>query len=366
MKFFLIFSLPFLLLSYKSSTSLQDKNSTNKIRFIGEQIIPANQEFENTSVGGLSSIDYANGKYYCISDDKRKPTRFYEMELIFDKNSFSRINVTNVIPILNEQLELDPEALRFDTHSGNFVWTSEGSIIKGINPAVFEINSKGESVREIPLPKMFQVSDSPNYGVRNNGTFEGLSLSQNPDYFWLAMELPLKQDGEEPRLINTNSPVRISKIDRKTGKIIAQFAYKLDKIPRDSKPSGKFTVNGLPEILSIDDTTFFFVERAYASGHENGGNSVKLYRVDLSDASDISKIESLQGTTYKPAKKTLVLDFDTIRPKLTKGIIDNIEGVTFGKKLANGNQTLVFISDNNFNLYGTQQLTQVIVFELLP
>ena len=366
MKFFLILFFPFLLFNCKSNTALQDNNSISKIRFIGEQIIPTNQEFENTIVGGLSSIDYANGKYYCISDDKRKPTRFYEMELTFDENSFSKINITKVIRILNEQPNLDPEAMRFDPNSGNFVWTNEGAAIKGINPAIFEINSKGEQIREIPLPKMFQVSDSSNYGVRNNGTFEGLSLSQDPNYFWLAMELPLKQDGEEPKLSNTNSPVRISKIDRKTGEIKTQFAYKLDNIARDSKPSGKFMVNGLPEILSIDDTTFFFVERAYSSGHEDGGNSVKLYKVDASDASDISKIESLQGANYKPAKKTLVLDFDTIRPKLTQGHIDNIEGVTFGKKLANGNQTLVFISDNNFSLYGTQQLTQVIVFELLP
>ena len=69
--------------------------------------------------------------------------------------------------------------------------------------------------------------------------------------------------------------------------------------------------------------------------------------------------------TTKLQKKTLILDFDSIRPQLTKGIIDNIEGITFGKKLANGNQTLVFISDNNFNMFGTQ-LSQIIVFELLP
>ena len=275
----------------------------SKIRFIGEQVIPENLAFENTIVGGLSSIDYANGKYYCISDDGKKPTRFYELDLTFDKSSFSKAKVTKVIPILNEKTGFDPEALRFDTHSGNFIWTSEGSVENGVNPSIFEINSKGDSIREIPLPKMFQVSDSSNYGVRHNGTFEGLSLSQNPNYFWLAMELPLKQDGEEPKLTQTNSPVRISKIDHKTGEIISQFAYKLDNIAKDSKPSGKFIVNGLPEILSINDTTFFFVERAYSSGHEDGGNSVKLYKVDVSAASDISKIESLQEANYKAAKK---------------------------------------------------------------
>jgi hypothetical protein len=41
--------------------------------------------------------------------------------------------------------------------------------------------------------------------------------------------------------------------------------------------------------------------------------------------------------------------------------IDNIEGVTFGPKLANGKQSLLFVSDNNFS---DQQKTQVLLFEV--
>ena len=64
MKIFLLLFLPFLLLNCKAQNSLQEEKANPKIRFIGEQIIPTEQEFENTSVGGLSSIDYGNGKYY--------------------------------------------------------------------------------------------------------------------------------------------------------------------------------------------------------------------------------------------------------------------------------------------------------------
>ena len=42
--------------------------------------------------------------------------------------------------------------------------------------------------------------------------------------------------------------------------------------------------------------------------------------------------------------------------------IDNVEGITFGPKLANGNQSLVLITDNNFS---DKQKTQVLVFELV-
>ena len=43
--------------------------------------------------------------------------------------------------------------------------------------------------------------------------------------------------------------------------------------------------------------------------------------------------------------------------------IDNIEGITFGKKLPNGHDTLVLVADNNFN---KEQQTQIIAFEVLP
>ena len=63
------------------------------------------------------------------------------------------------------------------------------------------------------------------------------------------------------------------------------------------------------------------------------------------------------------AKKTLLLDFSSVRSELTSGIVDNIEGMTFGPELENGHKSLVFISDNNFNAFGTQ-LTQIILFEV--
>jgi hypothetical protein len=58
-----------------------------------------------------------------------------------------------------------------------------------------------------------------------------------------------------------------------------------------------------------------------------------------------------------------VFNFEDIKNQLTAGIIDNIEGITFGPKLANGNQSLLLISDDNFQLYG-KQLNQLILLEI--
>ena len=66
---------------------------------------------------------------------------------------------------------------------------------------------------------------------------------------------------------------------------------------------------------------------------------------------------SLQNQKFKVASKKLILNMDDL------GIfIDNIEGLTFGPKLANGNPSIIFVSDNNFS---DKQKTQVLVFELV-
>ncbi|GAA3325260.1 hypothetical protein GCM10020331_056410 [Ectobacillus funiculus] len=43
--------------------------------------------------------------------------------------------------------------------------------------------------------------------------------------------------------------------------------------------------------------------------------------------------------------------------------LDNIEGMTWGPKLENGHDSLVLISDNNFN---STQVTQFLAFDVYP
>ena len=59
----------------------------------------------------------------------------------------------------------------------------------------------------------------------------------------------------------------------------------------------------------------------------------------------------------------MVFSFDTVKNKLTEGIIDNIEGITLGPILENGNQSIILISDDNFQLFG-KQLNQFLLLEI--
>ena len=59
----------------------------------------------------------------------------------------------------------------------------------------------------------------------------------------------------------------------------------------------------------------------------------------------------------------MVFSFDTVKNKLKEGIIDNIEGITLGPILENGNQSIILISDDNFQLFG-KQLNQFLLLEI--
>ena len=96
----------------------------------------------------------------------------------------------------------------------------------------------------------------------------------------------------------------------------------------------------------------------------NGGNNVKIYDVDISNATDVSGIDSLADSDFTPASKKLLFDFEEIRDQLTDGVVDNIEGITFGPDFPNGNKSVVLVADNNFSAFGPQ-LNQFVLFELL-
>jgi len=68
---------------------------------------------------------------------------------------------------------------------------------------------------------------------------------------------------------------------------------------------------------------------------------------------------SLVGAAYTPMRKSLFLDFDAFGPYQVP--LTNIEGVTFGPRLANGDRTLLLVGDNNF---GGTTPTQFIALRL--
>ncbi|WP_400071816.1 esterase-like activity of phytase family protein [Zobellia russellii] len=341
-------------------------NKIESIEFLDEYVLPDGAAYANTTVGGLSAIDYADGKWYMISDDPKAPIRFYTADISFGENQFKEVTINGVTELLNgsnlpfSDDEIDPEAIRI-TPGGSVLWSSEGNVKGGVDPFVRVAGLDGTYKSSIALSEKFKVSGDENRGPRHNGVIEGLSVSYDKKGYWASMELPLVQDGPEPVLEDTDSPVRIAYINS-SGAFGKEFAYELDPIARKFDESS-FTVNGVVEILEYDMDRFLVLERSFSTGYADGGNNVKIYDVDASKATDVSHMDSLKGADYTRATKKLVFDFETVRNQLTDGVVDNIEGITFGPQLENGNRSLVLVADNNFSAFGPQ-LNQFILLEV--
>jgi hypothetical protein len=162
--------------------------------------------------------------------------------------------------------------------------------------------------------------------------------------------------------INTGSRSRILKYNLTTGQPEQEFLYLTDPVAAPAVPETGFNTNGLVELLALDNRgTFLALERSFSAGAPGTGNTIKLYEVRLNGASDISGINSLNAiniNTVRPVEKRLVLNFDILG--LPTGL-DNVEGMTLGPVLPNGQQSLVLVSDNNFS---ATQFTQILAFGL--
>lgn len=375
----LFFTLTLLLLS--CNTSKKTTLSTNAsfisaLHFLGEQDVPYNFSFNNTTVGGLSGIDYdaSNKVYYLISDDRSaiNPARFYTATISFTPKGIDSIHFTGVENLLQPHGAVypnskqdpyhtpDPEAMRYNPVSKQLVWSSEGErIVKGKdtvleNPSVIMISPAGKYMDSFTLPPNL-VMHANEKGPRQNGVLEGLTFADNYKTLFVNVEEPLYEDGPRADVADNNAYIRILKFDVATKKTTAQFAYKLDPIAYPANPLTGFKINGIPDILSIGNNKLLVIERSFSTGRLPC--TIKVFITDLTSATDVTNLPLMNASgQFIPATKKLLLNMDSL------GIyIDNIEGVTFGPDLPNGHKTLLFVADNNFIPI---EKTQLLLFEV--
>lgn len=357
-----LFYLPFILILLGCGTSKKIISNDKQLVFLDDFIIAEDLEIEGTKVGGLSGIDYHHNQYLLVCDHPGNP-RFYIAQIKVDQKKIDTVIISEVIELerSSEFLKnkiLDLEAIRLGTEEKEIIITSEGSIQNGKDPAIFKVTPEGEFISSFSLPSYFKTSGEQE--PRNNGVFEGLSRSVDGKGYWTGMELPLKKDGSKPKLFPTKSPVRITHFNN-NGKPNRQFVMQLEGITKI--PWLYFAVNGLTELLEYEPNRFLVLERAFSAGHGTGGNTVRIFDVDARSATNTLDEVNLRKADYTAAKKTLLFDFKSVRKQLKEEIIDNLEGMTFGPDLPNGNKSLLLVSDNNFNSLG-RQINQIILMEL--
>ena len=323
------------------------------LQFRGQAIVPTGTSFQDTTVGGLSSITYdAQRKvFYAVSDDPSQfqPARFYTVGLDVSDGRLADgdVRFKAVTTLLGPDgqpyppFSLDPEGLAL-TKDRELIFTSEGLPNSVIDPFVRLSSLNGRFLGSLPVPQPFLATADRSSGVRPNLGFESAGVSPDGRFAFVATENALYQDGP-PATVSNGSPARILRYDLRTRRLDRQWVYETDPVAEPPVPATQFSVNGLVELLPLDDDHLIAMERSFSVGAPGTGNSIKLYEVALSRKTGV-------------ARKRLLLDLDDL------GIpLDNVEGLTFGPRLRHGRQSVVLVSDNNF---AATQFTQFLLFAL--
>ncbi|MCL6750888.1 esterase-like activity of phytase family protein [Nostoc sp. CCCryo 231-06] len=338
----------------------------SSIQFIGEATLAKGLNLQKTQIGGLSGITYdaKNNFYYAISDDRgqKANARFYTLKIDLSKGSLQQGGVVpvNVTTLLNENGqtfrpgETDTEGIALTNKVTVFI-SSEGDAAKLINPFIKEFSlSSGREITTLPIPNKFLPEKSGKQGIRNNLAFESLTITPDKKHLFTATENALIQDGVAAKA-NIDTPCRILQYNLLNNQPEKEFLYQTEPVSPFLNVTGKFA-SGLPDLLALDNQGHFLsLERSFTGL----GFAISLFQVSLEGSDDIHQINSLlavDSKNIKPVKKKLLLDLRTLDV-----LLDNIEGLTLGPKLSDGQQSLILISDNNFN---SLQRTQILAFKM--
>lgn len=333
------------------------------LHLVGESSLPPLERFPPTIgllFGGISGLAALSGgaSLLGISDD-RPGTRVYRFRVttapVFAVTAIEYFPLG--IPAAPPD-RLDAEGIAV-LSSGRILVASEGigSEEPRVPPALVEYGPHGEFIRHLPVRDRFIPNPTGPLvrGVRANMGFESLTLAPGGRRLFTATEAALAQDGEMASFERGTRSRILEYVERRGIWLPArEFVYEVEPLQRPSFEPGQYG-NGLVELLAIGDDVLLAMERTYvesADDPERGENRIRLYRVDLRGASDVSGLDSLEGAAgVVSVAKTLLLDLaglPGLTPTLADGL-DNFEGLAFGPRLADGRESLILVSDDNFN-----------------
>lgn len=340
------------------TTTTAQADTTAPVRLLGERIVANGLEFQGTVVGGLSGIDYRpdTGEYVLLSDDRseRNPARFYTARFDVGAAGIGPVAFTGTQPLLTAAgtgyapKSVDPEDIRVDPWTGNYLWTQEGERTDAVlaDPSVRVARPDGVFDSELPIPDNERMR--PESGPRRNMTLEGVTFAAGGSLVVTSMEGPLLEDG--PVATPTSGALSRITVQARFGPVLARYAYPMEPAFAESRPVPGTSMNGVAAILAADPadpTKFLVLERSFAEGV---GNKIRIFEADLSGATSVLNAPL---TEARPVTKRLLVDLSDVGLPA----IDNIEGMTWGPRLPTGERTLILVSDNNFN---DEQITQLV------
>ena len=342
----------------QTANAFEIQNAT----FIGQQTIPNNAPVAGnppTTLNGLSGLTYAgNDTYYAISDNAGTgDAKFHTLTIKIQDNNLqiTPVSTTYLKTGLGAGISaqaLDNEGVAL-TKDGKLWVSSEGYITHNpvVNPSINQFSVKtGQQLINLPIATKFKATFDANSnqltGIQSNRGFESLTLTPDNRYLTTMTESSIISDGSQKLLKNTlTNPnefkrSRLVRYDLNT-QTSQEFLYNAETIPVNIFAPGLTAVS---EILAVDSTgdRYLALERTYVQSSPSVF-SARIYEFDLKGATDIQN-QSAATAGIVAAKKQLVFDFANLKTKMP-----NLEAMTWGPVLPNGQRSLILMSDNNYS-----------------
>lgn len=233
----------------------------------------------------------------------------------------------NMIGYDNEGIDTEGIAIDKD---GN-IWTCDE-----YGPFLMKFDSSGKMLEKYAPGD--GLADVLKYRIPNRG-FEGLTITPSGKVL-VAVQSVLDIEGETKK---TSLFTRIIEFDPKT-KESKMYAYPVEvsdyNAPQDCK---------IGDICAVDDNTLLVIEQ----GKDKDKNMQNyVYKVDLSDATDITNVKYEGKELEYVEDKNLIKDINFAQKELVVDLRANgwttekAEGIT----LLPDNKTIVVINDNDFEL----------------
>jgi hypothetical protein len=197
----------------------------------------------------------------------------------------------------------------------------------------------------------------------SNLVFESMALSPNGRSLFTVNESPLTVDGVTAGLQGRIRILRYEDRGPEGFVPVSEYFYLMEPARTPAIPLEV----GVVELIALSESDLLVMERGFVAGQ---GNTVRIFRVSLDGAQDVSGQASLAAPGLTPLAKTLVVDLEdcptggaTLPPGAVQPnpLLDNFEGMTLGPVLPGGFRSLVLINDDNL---GANQKTRIVVLAL--
>jgi hypothetical protein len=351
------------------------------LRIVGHYSFESGRTAFETTLGGLSGLAYdaKRGVYYAVSDDRseNQPARFYTLGIDLNDSGIQDVRVLAVTVIDSDLATPGVQPYeRGDSDLEDIQLLPDDTLLvsserdRANQPWVRHVALDGSLLGELPLPDRYLSLTEPGTdgrprpvrGIRPNFGFEGMALTPSGETLWLANEQALAQDGP------MSSPeggtnVRIARMERYGAELRAssEYVYAVEPVFATSTNPAVPADNGVSAMLWVRHVLpqydLLVLERAFAVG---AGNDVNIYGVALDDATDVWDVETLpQPFTDRTARKVLLGNLTALGVQP-----DNLESIVLGPPQANGNPSLLLMSDDNFSGSGSPQVNQFILLEI--